>query len=847
MMFPIDYNGDVLNHNARVGVDGGIVESTDFLADFSEQTKRVNMPLLLDIYPNAAAAYSLRKLRTAYTGSAIRVRRSSDNTETDIGFNNAGDLDTSALATFVGNGNGFVSTWYDQSGNNRNATQTTQADQPQIVRNGLILTVNSKPCIYPLAIAGMNMGFNDSNLGTVNKHIFVVADTTRGENNTVNYQSVLVASYSGSGSVGNDFSFSYYHGEPTIRLRNYDGSSFVLNSGTTSGYKLWQNIRTSSLLYIADNNNPYTVGGTPNTVYNSNTYRIGGHVSAGVNNSPKLVQEVIYYPSNQSTNRIGIETNINSYYRIYQQEALLLDYYPDAAAAYSLRKLRSGYTGAAIQVRRSSDSAVQNIGFDSNGGLDTTALTTFVGTGNTGFVTTWYDQSGNGNNATSTGTTQQPVIFSGGTIISENNKPSLRFDGVNTYLNSNNVASYFTGVDKFLTASTVLKGNQLTPISNQAAWGFSNSSTDTPIRWFGQSSGTTQIRLDERDDLGVLTNIIGGDLSKNSLGFLISNADSKNLFSNSVNVDSDTGTLNQITLNKFSIGCLDRTSRIIFLNGQIQEIILWASNQSTNRPLIEANINSYYNIYPSDSDANAFVTAAALTGTTQIQAVNKLVTDLKGYGLWGKMRAIYPFVGGTAASHKFNLKDPRDVDGAFRLVFSGGWTHSATGALPNGSTGYADTRLNPNAVLQLNAVHLSVYNRSNLRLSGIIGSSDVSLTNALYLYPRYTNDREFTRMFSNSGPGSESLNSQGFWVSSRVSSTGWKVFRNNFLQSSYTVTSSNKTSFNTYIGAGNLNGTPEYGVGEFAFATIGDGLTDTEAANLYTAVQTFQTTLGRQV
>jgi hypothetical protein len=97
-----------------------------------------SQPLLLDLYPSAAVAYSIRKLRTAYTGSAIRVRRSSDNTETDIGFSGA-NLDTAALTSFCGSGNGFVTTWYDQSGNAKNATQTTAGNQPQIVSSGSYL------------------------------------------------------------------------------------------------------------------------------------------------------------------------------------------------------------------------------------------------------------------------------------------------------------------------------------------------------------------------------------------------------------------------------------------------------------------------------------------------------------------------------------------------------------------------------------------------------------------------------------------------------------------------------------------------------------------------------------
>lgn len=100
--------------------------------------------LLLDSLSNVAVAYSTRKLRTAYAGSALRVRRSSDSAEQDIGFDGSGNLDTTALASFVGANNGLVTTWYDQSGNGVNATQTTPGDQPPLVASGTNYTVNSK-------------------------------------------------------------------------------------------------------------------------------------------------------------------------------------------------------------------------------------------------------------------------------------------------------------------------------------------------------------------------------------------------------------------------------------------------------------------------------------------------------------------------------------------------------------------------------------------------------------------------------------------------------------------------------------------------------------------------------
>ena len=96
----------------------------------------------------ASAAFSLRKLSTAYLGSAIQVRRSSDNATQDIGFTAGGDLDQVTLTTFVGAGNnGFVSIWYDQSGNGRNAIQATAANQPRIVNTGVVELVNGKPTV----------------------------------------------------------------------------------------------------------------------------------------------------------------------------------------------------------------------------------------------------------------------------------------------------------------------------------------------------------------------------------------------------------------------------------------------------------------------------------------------------------------------------------------------------------------------------------------------------------------------------------------------------------------------------------------------------------------------------
>ena len=249
----------------------------------------------------------------------------------------------------------------------------------------------------------------------------------------------------------------------------------------------------------------------------------------------------------------------------------------------------------------------------------------------------------------------------------------------------------------------------------------------------------------------------------------------------------------------------------------------------------------------SDSDAQAFLDAAVITGITEANAVNTLVISLKSYGIWTKMKAVYPFVGGTATQHKFNLKNPLDTNAAFRLVFNGGWTHSSTGALPNGVNGYADSYLVPSTTLQLNSSHMSGYIRTNTTSGGIFGCYNAGVTNGLYTNPKFSSGVQESR--NNSGDGGNVVNtdSRGFWINTRIVSTQYKIFKNNTTNQTSNTNTTGLCTISAYVGSINVNGTPEYQNREIAFASIGDGLTDTESANYYTAVQTFQTSLSRNV
>lgn len=249
-----------------------------------------------------------------------------------------------------------------------------------------------------------------------------------------------------------------------------------------------------------------------------------------------------------------------------------------------------------------------------------------------------------------------------------------------------------------------------------------------------------------------------------------------------------------------------------------------------------------------DPDAQAFITAAGITNSTQQNAINQLVLSLKSYSIWTKMHAIYPMVGGTATSHKFNLKNPADSDNAFRLTFNGAWTHSSTGATPTSGTGWANTYY----VTSINGVqdscHVSYYVRNHVAGGftemGVDGTTSYA-TNIAYNF----NGTAYPANQATQDPQGGASSTPSYWINSRTNSSNYGWFRNT------TKTTINKASSvlsgTLQIALGGFQTGPQVnyaGSGrECAFATIGTGLTDAEVANLYTTVQAYQTTLGRQV
>jgi len=201
-----------------------------------------------------------------------------------------------------------------------------------------------------------------------------------------------------------------------------------------------------------------------------------------------------------------------------------------------------------------------------------------------------------------------------------------------------------------------------------------------------------------------------------------------------------------------------------------------------------------------------------------------------------------------ASQFKYNLKDPRDLDAAFRLVFNGGWTHSSTGATPNGTNGYADTFYNPSASGQLNSAHVSYYSRTNSNGTEVEIGVERPITNFQLLEIR-TAGLTYFYMNQGGGLGIADANSLGYYIGNRTASNVVNGFKNGTKINNASTSSILLPNAKIYLAAYNQsnNTAAAFSTKQSAFATIGDGLTDTDASNLYTRVQAYQTAIARQV
>lgn len=270
--------------------------------------------LLLDAYPGATGAYSIRKLSSTYAGSAIQVRRSGDNATQDIGFVGE-DLDTATMEAFVvaggGTQDGFVTTWYDQSGNGYDQSQATAGNQPQIVSSGTTITQGSKPTIsFPSSDF-----FSRSNIisNTADKTTFNVYYPT-----TIGFNTIMDLS-TPSPAVGVFWSLMT---ETSLRCNS---RTYVTTAGVVNTYSLlemWQDGITIDdaaqfKMYLNGNYEARTSGAAGNLVTSTGDFIIG-YSPNGTTYFDGNQQEIVIYPSALvDADREGVRDNINAYYSVY--------------------------------------------------------------------------------------------------------------------------------------------------------------------------------------------------------------------------------------------------------------------------------------------------------------------------------------------------------------------------------------------------------------------------------------------------------------------------------------------------------------------------------------------------
>lgn len=546
------------------------------------------LTLLLDLYPGAAAAYSLRKLRSSYTGFCIRASRSIDGNELDIGFvNNV--IDTTTLLTFCGAGNGFVKTWYDQSGNGNNIFSS----------NNTVLIVNSGTYLGYLNFNGVTDYFQNvagSTIWNGSQYALVtnvLAPDIATPNNPFNgganvnvpdtgawggiYQTVgptFLKWRFGTGAASNDQTYTRPVSSTALCLVNTNKS------------------QSTETLFL-NNTLVKTVTGQLTTISNTSSTSLSLALTTSLWKG--YMKEVVLYRTDQTGNISGINANINAFYNIYTPQWLgngtaLLDLYPSAAAAYSLRNLSSTYLGPLVRVRRSSDNAEQDFYGLANGQLDTSSLLLFCGAGN-GFVTTWYDQSGNTVNSVQTTTANQPQIVTSGAVNLQGTKPTLTFNGTTQFLTRTDAglpvgdATYITLTRTFanpVTYYVFLSYGQASAASNVSLlYGptlNANFQTTIGVTNYGQSLG----QISRSPNLYNLQVVLKP--STNGVWYhYINNSLSTNI----------TTLANTFLTGTFTIG----NGLGYYFSGNMQETIIYSTQQTTNKVAIETNINSFYSIY----------------------------------------------------------------------------------------------------------------------------------------------------------------------------------------------------------------------------------------------------------
>jgi hypothetical protein len=463
--------------------------------------------------------------------------------------------------------------------------------------------------------------------------------------------------------------------------------------------------------------------------------------------------------------------------------------------------------------------------------------------------TSIYDISNVGNN----GELMNGVSYSGG-----DGGGSLLFDGVSGYVTIPNSSSLVFGNGDFsvniwikFPISSTGEGGSWGPIVSKGC------STMAPAGSWWVSQTNTQ------------TNRVTFNISSTSGGTFVSsiqsttfpngwnnvcvtrNGSTSSIYSNGVLTSTDNTSESNLTSTSPLTLCSTFTNGITTQRTKTSLSAVMLYNRSLSGQEILENYNTFKGRFvpPIDPDAQLFLTAANITNNTQITAVNNLVISMKSSGIWTKMLAIYPFVGGDAYSHKWNLKNPIDLNSAFRLQFFGGVTHTSNGVQGNATNGYANTFLVQQTIRFSGGV--STYILNNISQNGSAIRADNGSARISQIFPRATDNNLYVRHYSQSSITISNLDSRGFYATSRINNdqviVNLRGVNTTYPQLVDVASSSFVPEFYIMAGSTFNGGATSFGSHQIAFTTIHNDMTSNDLNSLYSIVTEYQTTLNRQI
>jgi len=261
-------------------------------------------------------------------------------------------------------------------------------------------------------------------------------------------------------------------------------------------------------------------------------------------------------------------------------------------------------------------------------------------------------------------------------------------------------------------------------------------------------------------------------------------------------------------------------------------------------------ITTYNTAVRTDPDAIAYIAAAGITGVTEQAAINKLVLDLKGEGstinntnVWDNFYALYPMcpIDGSTATldgFKYNLKDPRDLDAAFRIDWFNSPTATRNGVTGNGSDEYGNTHFNTNTTAILNDHSFGFFGGRNGNMMGATPAAGNNPYNSYF---------GSTVWGINGALSTNASLTDGFVLTQRTGATTSAIYNNSTTpDATSTAASSSKPNFDSYLLARNLGGTPSgYSSSTFNLFFYGSSFTTNQIQDFYDAITTYNTALGR--